>query len=279
MINVYEELVNILMDAFTNQNLESNITVGTTDNLKWEDIIQDENTIYGVLNPTGGSNIKVDNGLLKTEVYSLALALPNNVKDQYFNALEGVKNAIKQFIQVPHEIAGDTYLFGDNGLQTNDFRVVRGKHIGVVTQNLVSSVAGNMLEVTNAIVSIVPSDYTEPTEEDDEEDETSHYLFGMYHYTASKTKNFDPIDLKKDDLQKSAYRSYSFSLVLDYYKIKENALHKLLLSDKPYFFVTLYDGEDTVINGAKMYLSGYTQDGIVGGYTNVKVTLISGVIE
>lgn len=278
MINVYEELVNILMDAFTNQNLESNIIVGTTDKLKWEDIIQDENTIYGVLNPTGGSSIKVDNGLLKTEIYSLALALPNNVKDQYFNALEGVKNAIKQFIQVPHEIAGDTYLFGDNGLQTNDFRVVRGKHIGVVTQNLVSSVAGNMLEVANAIVSIVPSDYTEPSE-DDEEDETSHYLFGMYHYTFNKTKNFDPIDLKKEDLQKSAYRSKSFSLVLDYYKIKENALHKLLLADKPFFYVTVFDGEDNLLENFPMYLTGYTQDGIVGGYTNVKVTLGSGVIE
>ena len=274
MINTYEELANIIMDAFTNENLESNIIVGTTFNIKWEDVIENDNMVYGVLLPMGGASIKVEKGLLKTENFSLALALPDNVANQYFNALESVKNAIKNFILVPHEIAGDTYIFGDNGLQANDFRVIRGKHIGVVTQNLISQVAGNMLDVSNAIIKIVASDSANPTSEDD-----ANFLFGMYHYTFGKVKNFDPVDLKSEEIQKLAYRSKSLSVTLDYYKIKENALHKLLLADnKPYYLISIYDGEDDLLEDYPMYLTGYTQDGIVGGYTNVKVTFSSGVI-
>lgn len=274
MINTYEELANIIMDAFTNQNLESNIIVGTTFNIKWEDVIENDNMVYGVLLPMGGTSIKVERGLLKTENFSLALALPDNVPNQYFNALESVKNAIKSFIVVPHEIAGDTYIFGDTGLQANDFRVVRGKHIGVVTQNLISQVAGNMLDVSNAIIKIVASDSDNPTSEDE-----GNFLFGMYHYTFGKVKNFDPIDLKSEEIQKLAYRSQAFSVTLDYYKIKENVLHKLLLADnKPYYLISINDGEDDLLEDYPMYITGYTQDGIVGGYTNVKVTFSSGVI-
>lgn len=274
MINTYEELANIIMDAFTNENLESNIIVGTTFNIKWEDVVTSDNVVYGVLLPMGGASIKVEKGLLKTENFSLALALPDNVPNQYFNALESVKNAIKNFIVVPHEIAGDTYIFGDNGLQAIDFRVVKGKHIGVVTQNLISQVAGNMLDVSDAIVKIVAYDSENPNSDDD-----GNFLFGMYHYTFGKVKNFDPIDLKKEEIQKLSYRSKSLTLTLDYYKIKENVLHKLLLADnKPYYLISVNDGEDDLLEDYPMYLTGYTQDGIVGGYTNVKVTFSSGVI-
>lgn len=274
MINTYDELAKIIMDAFTNEGLTSNITVGTTSIIKWQDVVTDENVVYGVLLPAGGTSVKVQNGLLRTESLSLALALPDNVKDQYFITLEKVKTAIKNFIVVPHEITGDVYVFGDNGLQANDFRVVNGKHIGIITQNLISQIAGNMLDVSDAIIKIVASDDdSEPTDDD-----TTGFLFGMYHYTFGKIKNFDPVPIKKDDMEKSAYRSQSISLVVDYYKIKENALHKLLLADKPYFYITVYDGEDNLLENFPMHITNYTQDGIVGGYTNVKVTFGSGVI-
>lgn len=274
MINTYDELAKIIMDAFTNEGLTSDITVGTTSIIKWQDVVTDENVVYGVLLPAGGTSVKVENGLLRTESLSLSLALPDNVKNQYFIALEKVKNAIKNFIIVPHEIVGDTYVFGDNGLQANDFRVVNGKHIGIITQNLVSQVAGNMLDVSDAIIKIVASDDdSEPTSDD-----TTGFLFGTYHYTFGKIKNFDPVPIKKDDMEKSAYRSQSISLVVDYYKIKENALHKLLLADKPYFYISVYDGEDYLLEDFPMHITNYTQDGVVGGYTNVKVTFGSGVI-
>ncbi len=274
MINTYDELANIIMDAFTNEGLTSNIIVGTTANIKWQDVVTDENVVYGVLLPSGGTSVKVEKGLLRTESLSLSLALPDNVKDQYFIALEKVKNAIKNFIVVPHEIAGDTYIFGDNGLQALDFRAVNGKRVGIISQNLVSQVAGNMLDVSDAIIKIVASDDdSEPTNDD-----TTGYLFGMYHYTFGKIKNYDPVDIKKDDIQKSTYRSKSISLVVDYYKIKENVLHKLLLTDKPYFYITVYDGEDYLLEDFPMHITNYTQDGIVGGYTNIKVTFGSGVI-
>ena len=274
MINTYDELAKIIMDAFTNENLNSNITVGSTNNIKWQDVVTDENVVYGVLLPSGGTSVKVENGLLRTESLVLTLALPDNVKDQYFIALEKVKTAIKNFIVVPHEIAGDTYVFGDNGLQALDFRAVNGKRVGIISQNLISQIAGNMLDVSDAIVKIVASDDdSEPTSDD-----TTGFLFGMYHYTFGKIKNFDPVPIKKDDMEKSAYRSQSISLEVDYYKIKENALHKLLLADKPYFYITVYDGEDNLLENFPMHITNYTQDGIVGGYTNVKVTFGSGVI-
>lgn len=274
MINTYDELAKIIMDAFTNENLNSNITVGSTNNIKWQDVVTDENVVYGVLLPSGGTSVKVENGLLRTESLVLTLALPDNVKDQYFIALEKVKTAIKNFIVVPHEIAGDTYVFGDNGLQALDFRAVNGKRVGIISQNLISQIAGNMLDVSDAIVKIVASDDdSEPTSDD-----TTGFLFGMYHYTFGKIKNFDPVPIKKDDMEKSAYRSQSISLAVDYYKIKENALHKLLLADKPYFYITVYDGEDNLLENFPMHITNYTQDGIVGGYTNVKVTFGSGVI-
>ena len=274
MINTYDELAKIIMDAFTNENLNSNIIVGSTNNIKWQDVVTDENVVYGVLLPSGGTSVKVENGLLRTESLVLTLALPDNVKDQYFIALEKVKTAIKNFIVVPHEIAGDTYVFGDNGLQALDFRAVNGKRVGIISQNLISQIAGNMLDVSDAIVKIVASDDdSEPTSDD-----TTGFLFGMYHYTFGKIKNFDPVPIKKDDMEKSAYRSQSISLAVDYYKIKENALHKLLLADKPYFYITVYDGEDNLLENFPMHITNYTQDGIVGGYTNVKVTFGSGVI-
>lgn len=267
-MNKYEEIAQALMDTFGNLELNTRIVVGSTDNIRWEDVIDDNATVFGVLMPSGGTTTKVENALMETEYISLFLALPNDAPNSYSDALEKVKSAIANFIRTPVEVENIYYYFGDNGLQANDFRTVRGKQIGVITQNLVCASAGDMLEVAGAIVEIKNAT-----------DSTAERLFGFYKYNLNKIKNYDPIDVSGTDEQQNFFRSKSTSLVLDYYKFKSNTLHNKIANDSPYFTISLYDGENYIIQNKKMYLSRYTQEGVKGGYTNCQATFIDGVNE
>jgi len=267
-MNKYKEIANVLMDLFEAQNLNTRIIVGSTDNIRWEDVISDDSTVFGVLMTSGGNTTKVENALFETEYISLCLALPNNAPDSYSNALAKTKEAIANFIKTPVEVEDITLFFGDNGLQTNDFRVVKGKQIGVITQNLVCASAGNMLEVAGAIVEIKNTT-----------DSTAEKLFGFYKYNFNRIKTYAPIDIEGNDTQANMFRSKSISLVLDYYKFKSNQLHNKLVNDSSYFYVSLYDGENYLLQNKKMYLSHYTQEGVKGGYTNCQATFIDGVDE
>lgn len=307
-MNKYEEIANALEDAFNAQELQTRIIVGTTDNIKWEDVVTDDTTTFCVLLPTGGNTVKTNAGLLQTEFLSLYMALPNDQPQQYTETLSKVCSAISSFIQAPLEVGTETYLFNDNGLAQNDFRVVKGHHIGVVTQSIVVGTAGNLLDVAGAVVTFYQptassnagsgssSSGSSSSEGEGENnggssddsnigDNTSigtsgTTLLGLYHYTYGRVKNYDPNDIHGSTLQQNAFRSEAYSLVVEYYKIKENTLHRLLshLNDN-YLEVTVYDGDEQLCYKQKMNLTSYTQDGVIGGYTNVKVTFVTGVME
>jgi hypothetical protein len=259
--NNYEELAQVLMDYFNAQDLSTNISVGSTDNIKWEEVVAVGNfTCYGVLNFSGSETPKISDALLKNEYISLSLALPNNEKDEFSNALEKAKNGLIGLFETPIEIAGNTYYISDNGMSTTDFRVIEGNQLGIVTQYLLVQSSEDLLSTAGAIITI--KDSTNKT----------HTFAGAYHHTFSYQKSYDGFSVSAVKDAQTFFNSLQKVLIVDYYKMPENELHRLLLDDSQVFSVSVYDGDQYLLQNVSMEVSSYTQDGVVGGFYNCKVS-------
>lgn len=268
----YEELANILMDKLEEKGLHSNIQVGSTINVKWDEVVTPDFVCWGVLNASGGSNVELNNGaLVTTESITLAIALPNETYQQYSAALEKFSSAISDIVKVTHEINGNYYIIVDNGKTGVDFLTIRGgKQIGVMSQSL-SVVGGDgLLNVKDVTISIQAKSQVGQAN-------STHTFKGFYNYIFQKQKQFDSMVLKSNTTQQNYVNSIQRTLTIDYYKLHNDTLHQLLESDTETFLITLNDGETNLLNGVEMHLSSLTQNGIIGNYINMRVSFVDGV--
>jgi len=273
MKNKYELIAEAIETAFLNQELQVRIQVGSTDTMRWDDVIEDnastDSTVFCVLSPNGGSSVKTNAGLVKSEYLTLAMALPNPDSTTYGNTLAKIEDAMSSFISQPLEVNNEIYQFGDNGLNPLDYRTIKGHDMGIVIQNLVYGTATEMLEAAGAIVKVKLS------ANGDEET-----LFGMLHYTYGFTNNYDSFEIKGENETKKTFRSVLKSLTVEFYKIKENELQQEFANPSvPYYYISLNDGDQDLLLNKEMYLQDYTQDGVIGGYVSVRAVFTSGVVK
>lgn len=265
-MNKYEQLADHIMTAFTNENLNSNIIVGSTDTLDWNDIIIESNIIYGVLTAAGGSNTKIKDGKLESEMLSLSLALPNNTSSDYSEALSSCDTALSNLLSNYVVIDNENAILNMNGKSSTMFLNVKGgKQIGVINISLVLTTSTGILSADDVLVKITPNGGTEQE------------LLGVYNYAFKKQKTFDSANQQSQLEQKNFVLGLQISLTLNYYKISSNTLHQTLATSDNTFTVTFSDGEGNLIASKVMYLSSYTQNGIVGGYVNCEAQFIGGV--
>ena len=282
MNNKYEELAQALLDKFLETNLTTNILVGSTDLVKWEDVIQDSESVYGVLNPAGTNSSKLNDShiennqvvesakIIENEYFSLAMALPNNTKDDFSDALAKVNDAIINLISKPLEINGVKYIVSDNGRTSTNFLTIRGgNEIGVITQSLLLTKFDDLLAAGLTLVKITPN----------LSGQIERVFTGIFHYTYSWQKTFDSNVLGSTEMQKNFVQSLQETLVLDFNKIANDGLHSLFATNKTITYnITVFDGEDTLINNLEMHITSYVQDGITGGFITCKATFVSGVV-
>lgn len=272
-MNKYDELANIIMDAFSNCDLTSNVRVGSTLNVKWDEVVTDEFVCFGVLNPSGASDVRLSDGILaKGETLSLAIALPNNETHngipEYAEALSKFEVAIGNLCKEAHEVNGEEVIIANNGRTSTEFITIKGgKEIGVLSQSLTIAYNSILLNTMNATITLKAHSNNKTYE-----------FRGWYNYIIGKQKTFDSTPIKATPQQKNFENSISKTLTIDYYKIKEEELHTLLESDNEIFTITLNDGNNNVLNELDMNISNYTQNGVMGGFINCKVTFIDGVV-
>lgn len=272
-MNKYEELANILMDKLEEKELHSNIIVGSTINVKWDDIVTPEFVCFGVINPSGGGNVELNNGaLVTTENITLAIALPNEDYKKYSEAWEKFSNAINDIVRVEHEINGDYYIIVNNGKSGTDFLTIRGgNQIAVMSQSL-SLVGGDgLLNTKNVTISITAKSQVG-------QENSTHLFKGFYNYIFQKQKQFDSIVKQSQLTQENYANSLQKTLTIDYYKFSNNTLHRLLESDTETFIISLNDGDTTLLNNVEMHLTSLTQNGVIGNYINMRVSFIDGVV-
>lgn len=266
-MNKYEELAQVLMDAFTNQEIESNIFVGSTDTLNWSEIVVKNTAIYGVLTMAGGQHVKVEDGKLEHEYITLALALPNNTKTDYSSALEKINIALSNLVENNITLDSEPALFSVNGSTSTVFLNVKGgNQIGVLSIGLQISTSSSLLAASECSVTITPSGGT------------AQSLKGLFRYVYSKEKTFDSETIQSSTTQKNLVRSVQKSLTIDFRKIATNTLHQALATSDNPVTVTFNDGQDTLINGLNMHIAKYVQEGVSGGFVAVTITFIDGVV-
>ncbi len=263
----YTELASLLMGKFEDAGLTTNIVVGSTDTIDWNDFVSEKYVVTGVLGMAGGNNTKLSGSVIKNENFTLALALPNNTTNDFASTLAIVRDVITAMVNAPVSIKNIDYTLVDNGTTSTQFgiRIKGGNELGVVYENFMLVVAPNLLEAAGATITF---NYYE----DDEAVEAE--MVGDYHYSFVKQKLYDSEFTNTSELQKNLYRGKSLSLVIEYYKIKSNLLHQALETQDS-FVVTIDDGNNVVLDEQEMEITSYTEDVVRGGYVNCKVTLTS----
>ena len=264
----YTELANLLMGKFEDAGLTTNIVVGSTDTIDWNDFVSEKYVVTGVLGMAGGNNTKLSGSVIKNENFTLALALPNNTTNDFASTLAVVRDVITAMVNAPVSIKNIDYTLVDNGTTSTQFgiRIKGGNELGVVYENFMLVVAPNLLEAAGATITFSYYD------EDDEAVEAE--MVGDYHYSFVKQKLYDGEFTNTGELQKNLYKGKSLSLVIEYYKIKSNSLHQALETEDS-FVVTIDDGNNVVLDEQEMEITSYTEDVVRGGYVNCKVTLTS----
>ena len=272
MTTKYEELANILMDELEIKELHSNILVGSTLNVKWEDVVTPDFICWGVLNPSGGNNVELNAGaMVTTENVTLAIALPNNTKDEFNQALDSFMDAIQDLVKTTHEINGSYYVLVNNGSSSTEFMTIRGgNQIGIMMLNLSLIGGDGLLNAKDVTISIQAKSQVGQAN-------STHTFKGFYNYIFQKQKQFDSMVLKSNTTQQNYVNSIQRTLTIDYYKLHNDTLHQLLESDTETFVITLNDGETNLLNGVEMHLSSLTQNGIIGNYINMRVSFVDGV--
>ena len=272
MTTKYEELANILMDELETKGLHSNIEVGSTLNVRWEDVVTPEFVCWGVLNPSGGNNVELNAGaMVTTENVTLAIALPNNTKDEYNQALDSFMDAIQDLVKTTHEINGSYYVLVNNGNSSVEFMTIRGgNQIGIQMLNLALIGGDGLLNVKDVTITIKASSEAANV--------TAHQMKGFYNYVVGKQKQFDSMVLKSTTEQQNYVSSIQKTLTIDYYKLHNDTLHQLLESDTDTFTISLNDGNNAIFTNKEMHLSSWTQNGVIGNYVNCRVTFIDGVV-
>lgn len=263
----YTELANLLMGKFEDAGLTTNIVVGSTDTIDWNDFVSEKYVVTGVLGMAGGNNTKLSGSVIKNENFTLALALPNNTTNDFASTLAVIRDVITAMVNAPVSIKNIDYTLVDNGTTSTQFgiRIKGGNELGVVYENFMLVVAPNLLESAGATITFNYYEDDEPVEAE---------MVGDYHYSFVKQKLYDSEFTNTVELQKNLYKGKSLSLVIEYYKIKSNSLHQALETEDS-FVVTIDDGNNVVLDEQEMEITSYTEDVVRGGYVNCKVTLTS----
>ena len=269
----YEQLADILMDKLEEKELHANVLVGSTFGVKWDEIVTPDYGCWGVLNPSGGSNIELNNGaLIQSENITLAIAIPNDDYKTYSMALDKFSIAISDIVKEYQEIDNTYYQVVDNGRTGTAFLTIKGgREIAIITQSLNIAGGDDLLNVKDVTITIKEVDTSGTIGE-------AQTFSGFFNYIFQKQKNFDSVIKKNTPTQQNMVQSLQKTLTIDYYKFKNNNLHRALESDTSTFKITLNDGDTILLNDVEMHLSGLTQNGVIGNYLTMRVSFIDGVV-
>jgi len=242
----YKKLAELIEQTLINQEIQARIEVGSTDNIKWEEIITDSTMVYGVLTMRGGNSVKISDGAIAYEYLNLTLALPNNEKNDYAIAAEKVGDAMEILCANAQEIDAKPVIIADNGRTSTDFRIIKGANrVGIFTQSLQVATADELLDAADTTITITVG-------------ETEYAFKGVFNYS------------------QNTFKSISKVVTIDYYKLNEDTLHLLLETDILKVHIKINDGADVI--DLDMGIKEVLDTGVRGQYITCRATFISGVI-
>ena len=260
----YKKLAELIEQTLINQEIQARIEVGSTDNIKWEEIITDSTMVYGVLTMRGGNSVKISDGAIAYEYLNLTLALPNNEKNDYAIAAEKVGDAMEILCANAQEIDAKPVIIADNGRTSTDFRIIKGANrVGIFTQSLQVATADELLDAADTTITITVG-------------ETEYAFKGVFNYSISKIREYDTNIIKGSIYSQNTFKSISKVVTIDYYKLNEDTLHLLLETDILKVHIKINDGADVI--DLDMGIKEVLDTGVRGQYITCRATFISGVI-
>lgn len=262
----YKKLAEIIEATLINCDIQARVEVGSTDTIKWEEIITDGTTVFGVLTMAGGNSVKVSDGAIAYEYLNLNLALPNNEQNDYAIAAQKVGDAMEILCANAIEVDGKPVIIADNGRTSTDFRIIRGANrVGIFTQSLQVATADELLDAADTTITITVG-------------ETEYDFKGVFNYNISKIREYDTNLVKGSNYSQNTFKSIQKVVTIDYYKFDSDTLHQLLETDIIKAHVSINDGADTDVIDLDMGIKEVLNTGVRGQYITARVTFISGVI-
>ena len=262
----YKKIAELIETTLINCDIQAHIEVGSTDTIKWEDVITDSSIVFGVLTMAGGNSVKVSDGAITYEYLNLNLALPNNEKNDYAIAAEKVGDAMEIICANAQNIDNKPVIIADNGRTSTDFRIIKGANrVGIFTQSLQVATADELLDAADTTITITVGE--------------SEYDFkGVFNYSISKIREYDTNIIKGSIYSQNTFKSIQKIVTIDYYKLNDDTLHQLLETDLLKAHITINDGADTDVIDLDMGIKEVLDTGVRGQYITARVTFISGVV-